>query len=84
VVLTLEGYNNSAVFQNEGTPDTPLPGTLDIILKDCLNYTIGAAVPMIGGADVLAAPSASVIQQLYCPEAASGSPQGAERPSTVA
>ncbi|KAI3606349.1 hypothetical protein WG66_009621 [Moniliophthora roreri] len=59
VVLTLEGYNNSAVFQNEGTPDTPLPGTLDITLKDCLNYTIGAAVPLIGGADVRAAPSVS-------------------------
>ncbi|KAL0960247.1 hypothetical protein HGRIS_011879 [Hohenbuehelia grisea] len=51
VALTLDGYNNSATFTNEGTPDTPLPGNIDTTLLNCLNQTIGLAVPLIDGAD---------------------------------
>jgi hypothetical protein len=62
VVLALQGYNNTAVFQEEGTPDVPLPASLDITLKNCLNYTIGAAVPLIGSVRIQhAIPSTSFL-----------------------
>ncbi|KAL0960248.1 hypothetical protein HGRIS_011880 [Hohenbuehelia grisea] len=51
VALTLDGYNNSATFASEGTPDTPLPTNIDNTLLDCLNQTIALAVPLIDGAD---------------------------------
>jgi hypothetical protein len=52
VALTLDGYNNSATFSdNDNSPDTPLPVDVDTTLMDCLNQTIGAAVPLINGAD---------------------------------
>lgn len=47
VVLTMDGYNNSATFGPEGTPDTQLPNGLDTVLLDCLNNTIGSAVPLV-------------------------------------
>ncbi|KAF9496483.1 hypothetical protein BDN71DRAFT_1415537 [Pleurotus eryngii] len=56
VVLTLDGYNNTAVFGDEGTADLPLPdvvvdlNTNDGKLLGCLNQTIGTAVPLIDGA----------------------------------
>ncbi|KAF5338176.1 hypothetical protein D9758_014718 [Tetrapyrgos nigripes] len=52
VALTLDGYNNSATWGNatESTPDSPLPSNIDNTLKDCLNLTIGAAVPLVDGA----------------------------------
>ncbi|KAJ4472986.1 hypothetical protein J3R30DRAFT_3659353 [Lentinula aciculospora] len=51
VVLTLDGYNNSAVLSSdENATNTPLPGGIDTTLQDCLNQTIGAAVPLIDGA----------------------------------
>ncbi|KIK56934.1 hypothetical protein GYMLUDRAFT_46820 [Collybiopsis luxurians FD-317 M1] len=51
VVLTLNGYNNSAALSdNDNATNTPLPSGIDTTLQDCLNQTIGAAVPLIDGA----------------------------------
>ncbi|KAK7447381.1 hypothetical protein VKT23_014091 [Stygiomarasmius scandens] len=52
VVLTLDGYNNSATWNNatNDTADTPLPSNIDNNLKDCLNFTIGTTVPLVDGA----------------------------------
>jgi hypothetical protein len=53
VVLTLEGYNNTAALRNDTTiPETPLPTNVDMKLLTCLNETIGLAVPLIDGAYV--------------------------------
>lgn len=52
VALTLDGYNNTGVFGDEGTPDTPLPSPIDTTLLNCLNYTIGEAVPLVSGANL--------------------------------
>ncbi|KAG2142375.1 hypothetical protein DEU56DRAFT_733692 [Suillus clintonianus] len=60
VVLTLDGYNNSATFSsniNPNTTDTPLPSSgVDMTLLNCLNYTIGQAAPLIDGASSLSPP----------------------------
>lgn len=51
IVLTLDGYNNSATFNNTtNTADSPLPSGVDTTLLNCLNYTIGEAAPLIDGA----------------------------------
>jgi len=51
VVLTLNGYNNSAALSSdENSTNTPIPSGIDTTLEDCLNQTIGAAVPLIDGA----------------------------------
>ncbi|KAL4079789.1 hypothetical protein J3A83DRAFT_4212468 [Scleroderma citrinum] len=51
VVLTLDGYNNSATFSsNESTPDSSLPPNIDTKLLGCLNETIGLSVPLVDGA----------------------------------
>jgi len=48
VVLALDGYNNSAALSNDSSlPDTPLPTDIDTTLLDCLNQTIGVAVPLV-------------------------------------
>jgi len=47
IALLLDGYNNTAVFSAEGTPDTPLPTGVDGPLMDCLNQTIGIAAPLL-------------------------------------
>ena len=47
VALTLDGYNNTGALGPDGTPDTLLPTNIDTSLLDCLNQTIGAAVPLI-------------------------------------
>jgi hypothetical protein len=52
-VLTLDGYNNTAVLENSTngpTDDVPLPNYTDLVLLDCLNNTIGTAVPLIDNA----------------------------------
>jgi hypothetical protein len=49
VALTLDGYNNSGALGADGTPDMPLPSNIDTALLNCLNQTIGAAVPLING-----------------------------------
>ncbi|KAK7028349.1 hypothetical protein R3P38DRAFT_921085 [Favolaschia claudopus] len=58
LALTLDGYNNSAVFAPENsTDDTPLPTGIDGNLLGCLNYTIAQAVPLVdSGAMQLSAP----------------------------
>lgn len=51
VVLTLDGYNNTATFNsNPNTTASPLPSGVDTTLLNCLNYTIGQAAPLIDGA----------------------------------
>ncbi|KAJ7250843.1 hypothetical protein B0H12DRAFT_1120069 [Mycena haematopus] len=49
IALSLDGYNDTAIFQAEGTPDIPLPSDIDATTLDCLNQTIGLAAPLIGG-----------------------------------
>lgn len=50
VVLTLDGYNNTAVFSSDSNAvDTPLPTGIDTTLLNCLNETIGLAVPLVDG-----------------------------------
>lgn len=64
VVLTLDGYNNSATFSsNTNVTDSPLPSNMDTNLSVCLNQTIALAVPLINGAfpsSFVAPPVASV------------------------
>lgn len=56
-VLTLDEYNNSATLSSwENTPDSPLPPNIDIQLLDCLNQTIGLAMPLVNGCAFLAVP----------------------------
>lgn len=51
VVLTLDGYNNTAALTNDtSVPNTPLPPWIDQSFLNCLNQTIGAAVPLVDGA----------------------------------
>ncbi|KAJ7712562.1 hypothetical protein B0H16DRAFT_1624056 [Mycena metata] len=48
IALSLDGYNNTSIFEADGTPDVPLPSSgIDTALLDCLNQTIGAAAPLI-------------------------------------
>lgn len=49
VVFSLDGYSNAAVLNNSTGPSTPLPSTIDLVLLDCLNITIGESVPLISG-----------------------------------
>jgi hypothetical protein len=49
VALTLDGYNNTGALEADGTPDTPLPTTLDTNLLDCLNFTTAEAVLLVDG-----------------------------------
>ncbi|KAI6016126.1 hypothetical protein PISMIDRAFT_113810 [Pisolithus microcarpus 441] len=64
VVLTLDGYNNSATFSsNANLTDSPLPSNMDMNLSVCLNQTIARAVPLVNGAlpsSFVAPPLASV------------------------
>ncbi|KAJ2989072.1 hypothetical protein NUW54_g8904 [Trametes sanguinea] len=47
VVLTLDGYNDtSALADNSSAPAPPIPSNIDMTLLNCLNQTIGAAVPL--------------------------------------
>ena len=51
IVLTLDGYNDtSALAENQTAPDVPLPSWVDQTTLNCLNQTIGQAVPLINGA----------------------------------
>ncbi|KAH9922879.1 hypothetical protein B0H21DRAFT_701378 [Amylocystis lapponica] len=52
VLLTLDGYNDTSVLGgNSSATPVPLPGWVDSTLLDCLNATIGEAVPLFSGAD---------------------------------
>ncbi|KAH7086644.1 hypothetical protein BKA62DRAFT_752190 [Auriculariales sp. MPI-PUGE-AT-0066] len=51
VALTLNGYNNSAVFtDDESVPASPLPSGIDQAFLACVNTTIGQAVPLVDAA----------------------------------
>jgi hypothetical protein len=51
VVLTLDGYNNTAVLSNDtNAADSPLPANIDTNLLDCVNQTIGLSTPLIDAA----------------------------------
>ncbi|EJU01543.1 hypothetical protein DACRYDRAFT_22641 [Dacryopinax primogenitus] len=62
--LFLEGYNNTAASAANAPPsnttasnvtsDTPLPNNINLDFLDCLNQTIGNAVPMTNNAAGLA------------------------------
>ncbi|KAI9569798.1 hypothetical protein HD554DRAFT_449957 [Boletus coccyginus] len=53
VVLTLDGYNNSATLSSEtNATDSPLPSGIDTTLLDCLNQTIGLSAPLVSSAGV--------------------------------
>ncbi|KAK0462337.1 uncharacterized protein EV420DRAFT_1265734 [Desarmillaria tabescens] len=49
VALTVDGYNNTGALQND-TADTPIPSWVDTNALNCLNSTIGVAVPLVDGA----------------------------------
>lgn len=48
VVLTLDGYNNTAALSDDRSiPDVPLPPWADQTFVNCVNQTIGTAVPLV-------------------------------------
>jgi len=52
VVLTLNGYNDTAALNNTQDPNAsrlsaPLPNGTDTTLLTCLNETLGLAVPLV-------------------------------------
>lgn len=57
VALTLDGYNNTGALGPDGSPNTPIPSNIDTTLLDCLNQTIGAAVPLVDGGIRWASPN---------------------------
>lgn len=59
VALTLDDYNNTGALGSDGTPNTPLPSNIDTNFLNCLNDTIGAAVPLVDGAMGLVADAPS-------------------------
>ncbi|KAG5640995.1 hypothetical protein DXG03_006437 [Asterophora parasitica] len=65
IALTLDGYNDSAVFAPDGTPDTPLPSGVDTKLMDCMNQTIGLAAPLVDGGVGLTVPNLGLLGLLY-------------------
>lgn len=68
VVLTLDGYNNTAALSGDtNAVDTPLPTGIDATLLDCLNQTIGLAVPLVDGvgAQWSAGPGAAAISLFW-------------------
>lgn len=58
IVLTLDGYNNSATFSSDpNATDSALPSGIDMTLLDCLNQTIARSAPLVNGAGLQMAPS---------------------------
>lgn len=49
VALSLDSYNNTAVFGDENATNVPLPSDVDVDLMNCLNITIGEAVILMNG-----------------------------------
>ncbi|KAJ7185317.1 hypothetical protein C8R46DRAFT_881202, partial [Mycena filopes] len=47
IALSLDGYNDTSLFEDDGTSDVPLPTSIDTALLTCLNQTIGSAAPLI-------------------------------------
>ncbi|OCH94033.1 hypothetical protein OBBRIDRAFT_723698 [Obba rivulosa] len=50
VALTLDGYNNTDALTGNENSTVPIPSWVDASLLNCLNDTIGEAVPLISGA----------------------------------
>jgi len=66
VALTLDGYNNTGALEAEGTPDTPLPTNIDSGLLNCLNGTIGKAVPLVDSASLrMMTPSVGLVSFIW-------------------
>ena len=73
IVLTLDGYNNSATDMLNSNPnatlaDSPLPSGIDTTLLDCLNQTIGLSAPLVSGAGLrwsTGAPGTSLLGLLW-------------------
>lgn len=61
VVLTLDGYNNTAISEPEGTPDTPLPTNIDNDLLECINATVGEVVPLVDHVVALMVPTMTLV-----------------------
>jgi len=57
VSLSLDNYNNSAVYSNSPVDDSPIPPTTNLEFLNCLNTTIGAAVPLVDAGMKWSAPS---------------------------
>ncbi|KAF8917018.1 hypothetical protein CPB85DRAFT_1559151 [Mucidula mucida] len=56
--LSIDGYNNSAAFSNtddSSIQDTPIPPSVDSALLECLNITIGTAIPLVDDGQFLSA-----------------------------
>ncbi|KAF8991256.1 hypothetical protein BDZ89DRAFT_973907 [Hymenopellis radicata] len=54
--LSIDGYNNSAALSNtddSSIQDTPIPPSVDSALLECLNITIGTAIPLVDGGEFL-------------------------------
>ncbi len=49
IVLTLDGYNNTADLTND-TSNVPLPSNIDHNLLRCLNITIEVSAPLVNAA----------------------------------
>ncbi|TRM70489.1 hypothetical protein BD626DRAFT_29583 [Schizophyllum amplum] len=61
VALTLDGYNDSAVLSADvNATATPLPEWRDTGMLDCVNETIGAAVPLVDANGALTGVSTGV------------------------
>ncbi|TFK82486.1 hypothetical protein K466DRAFT_299230 [Polyporus arcularius HHB13444] len=57
VVLTLDGYNNTAALgEDANAKPVPLPTGIDTALLNCLNSTIGQSVPLFDAAFSISAP----------------------------
>lgn len=67
VALTLDGYNNTqALSDDENAPPTPLPTAIDTNFLNCVNQTIGDAVPLIdNGALRPSSPQTALISLLF-------------------
>ncbi|CDO71014.1 hypothetical protein BN946_scf184844.g18 [Trametes cinnabarina] len=70
VVLTLDGYNDtSALVDNSTAPAPPIPSNIDTSLLNCLNQTIGAAVPLFDDSQESSAqsllPNISIVGLVY-------------------
>ena len=62
VVLTLDGYNNTAALSSDRNAKVvPLPSTVDMQLLECLNSTIGEAVPLFSSAYAVSPPRMAAV-----------------------
>ena len=66
IALALDGYNNTAALQEEGTPSLPLPTNIDMNMVDCVNQTVGVAAPLVNGANMpYAVPNLGYLGLIY-------------------